>query len=60
MILAQKQKYRSIVQDRNPKINSQTCVTQSMKKEVRIYTMQKVSSTSDIGITGYLHVKEGD
>ena len=53
MVLAQKQKYRSMEQDRKPKSRS----TQSMTKKTRVYNVEKiVSSIRGAGKTG--HVRE--
>ena len=55
MVLAQKQKYRSMEQDRKPR----DTVTLSLIKEARIYNEEKTaSSLSGAGETGQLHVKE--
>ena len=60
MVLAEKQKYRSMEENRNPR-DKQTpalMVTKSMKKEARICNGEKiVSSISCAGKTGQLHVK---
>ena len=60
MVLAQKQKYRSMEQDRKPIDKSMnTVATLSMTKETRIYNGAKTaSSISGAGKTGQLHVKE--
>ena len=60
MVLAQKQKYRSMEQDRKPRdkptLSSQ--VTLPLIKEARIYNGEKTaSSISGAGKTGQLHVK---
>ena len=60
MVLAQKQKYRSMEQDRKPR-DKPTHIrsTLSLIKEARIYSAEKTaSSISDSGKTGQLHVKE--
>jgi len=57
MVLAQKQKYRSVEQDRKPRIKPMHL--QSTNKEARIYNGEKiVPSISGAGKTGQLHVKE--
>ena len=60
MVLAQKQKYRSTEQDRNPQRKTHAHrVTLSLTKEARIYNGEKtVSSKSGAGKTEQLHVKE--
>ena len=60
MVLAQKQKYRSMEQDRKPRDKpTHILVTLSLTKEARIYHGEKtVSSISGAGKTGQLHVKE--
>ena len=59
MVLAQKQKYRSMEQDRKPREKPMQSVTLSLKKEARIYNGEKTaSSISGAGKTGQLHVKE--
>ena len=60
MVLAQKQKYRSMEQDRKPRDKPMhLLVNSSMTKETRIYNGEKtVSSISGAGKTGQLHVKE--
>ena len=61
MILAQKQTYRPMEQDRKPR-NKPThalMVTLSLIKEARIYNGEKIaSSISGAGKTRQLHVKE--
>ena len=55
MVLAQKQKYRSMKQNRKPR----DIKTLSLIKEARIYSGDKTaSSISGAGKTGQLHVKE--
>ena len=55
MVLAQKQKYRSVEQDRKPRDKP----TYLWSKEARICNGEKtVSSISGAGKTGQLHVKE--
>ena len=57
MVLAQKQKYRSMEQNRKPR--DEPTHTLSLIKEARIYNGEKiVSSISGAGKTGQLHVKE--
>ena len=51
MVLAQKQKYRSMEQDRKPRINPRTYGH-------LIYEEKTVSSISGAGKTGQLHVNE--
>ena len=59
MVLAQKQKYRSMEQYRKPRDKPTHMVTLSLIKEARIYNGEKtISSTSGAGKTGQLHVKE--
>ena len=59
MLLAQKQKYRSMEQDRKPRDIQAYMVTLSLIKEARIYNGEKTaSSVSGAGKTGQLHVKE--
>ena len=59
MVLAQKQKYRSVEQDRKPRHKPMDMVTLSLIKEARIYSGEKTaSSISGAGKTGQLHVKE--
>ena len=59
MILAQKQKYRSVEQDRKPRDKHAHMVTLSLIKEARIYNGEKTaSSISGAGKTGQLYVKE--
>ena len=53
MVLAQKQKYRSMEQDRKPRDKP------PLIKEARVYHGEKTaSSISGAGKTGQLHVKE--
>ena len=60
MVLAQKQKYRSMEQDRKPRDKpTQIHITLSLIKEARIYNGEKTaSSIIGAGKTGKLHVKE--
>ena len=59
MVLAQKQKYRSMEQDRKPRDKPAHMVTLSLIKEARVYNGEKTaSSISGAGKTGQLHVKE--
>ena len=60
MELAQKQKYRSVEQDRKPRDKTHAhMVTLSLIKEARIYNEEKTSSSiSGAGKTGQLHGKE--
>ena len=60
MVLAQKQKHRSMEQDRKAQRLTHThMVTLSLIKEARIYSGEKtVSSVSAAGKTGQLRVKE--
>ena len=59
MVLAQKQKYRSMEQDRKPRDKPTHLWSTNLTKEVRIYNGEKTaSSTSGAGKTGQLHVKE--
>ena len=59
MVLEQKQKHRSMEQDRKPKINPRTYAQLIYDKRGKIYNGEKaVSSISDAEKTGQLHVKE--
>ena len=59
MVLTQKQKYRSIEQDRKPRDKPTHIWSPSLIKEARIYSGEKTaSSISGAGKTGQLHVKE--
>ena len=59
MVLAQKQKYRTMEQDRKPRETHAHMVTLSLTKEARVYNGEKTaSSISGAGKTGQLHVKE--
>ena len=56
MVLAEKQKYRPMEQDRKPKINPCTYGYLILIKESRIYNGAK-SILNDAGKTGQLHIK---
>ena len=57
MVLAQKQKYRSMEQDRKPR-DKPTHVWSTLTKEARIYNGEKTnSSINGAGKTGQLHIK---
>ena len=57
MVLAQKQKYRSMEQNRKPRDKSTHHL--SLTKEARIYNGAKRASSINVaGKTGQLHVKE--
>ena len=59
MVLAQKQKYRSMIQDRNPRDKPVHIWHVFMTKEERTYNGEKTaSSISGAGKTGQLHVNE--
>ena len=59
LVLAQKQKYRSMEQDRKRRETHAHMVTLSLIKEARIYNGEKTApSISGSGKTGQLHVKE--
>ena len=59
MELAQKQKYRSMEQDRKPRDKPTHIWSTNLTKEAKIYNGEKiVSSISGAGKTGQLHVKE--
>ena len=60
MVLAQKQKYRQVEQDRKPRNKPmQPMGTLFLTKEARIYNGAKTaSSINGAGKTGQLHVKE--
>ena len=60
MVLAQKQKYRSVQQDRKPRIQpTHLQSTKSMTKEAGIYNGEKTApSISGAGKTGQPHGKE--
>ena len=60
MVLAQKQKYRPMEQDREPRGKPTPPIsTLFLTKEARIYNGAKIaSSINGAGKTGQLHVKE--
>ena len=59
MVLAQKQKHRSMEQNRKPRDKSMHLWTPYFDKEARIYKGEKtISLTSDAGETGQPLVKE--
>ena len=60
MVLAQKQKYRPMKQDRKPRGKAHTPIgTLSLTKIARIYNGERmVSSISGAGKTGQLYIKE--
>ena len=59
MVLAQRQKYRSIEQIESPEMNPHTSGHLSLTKDARIYNGEKlISLTSDAGKTGQPPVKE--
>ena len=59
MVLTQKQKYRSIEQDRKHRDKPTYMVNLSLIKEARIYNGEKTAtSISGTGKTGQVHVKE--
>ena len=59
MVLAQKQKYRSMEQDRKPRDIPTHMVTLFLLKEARIYNGEKTAfSISGAGKTGQLHIEE--
>ena len=59
MIMAQEQKYRPIEQNRKSRDKPTPITSTNMTKEPRIYNRQKIiSSMSDGGKTGHMHVKE--
>ena len=59
MVLAQRQKYRSMEQNRKPRDKSSPMDTLSSTKEARIYNgLKTVSLTSGAGKTGQPLVKE--
>ena len=60
MCLAQKQKYRTMEQDRRPRDKTYTTMrTLFLTKETRIYNGEKITfSISGAGETGKLHIKK--
>ena len=59
MVLAQKQKYRSMEQDRKPRSQPMRPWSTNLWQRRQGYTWEKtVSSISGVGKTGQLHVKE--
>ena len=59
MVLAQKQKYTPMEQDRKPRDKHALMGTLSLTKEARIYNGAKTASLiNGAGKTGQLHVKE--
>ena len=59
MVLAQKQKYRPMEQDRKPRQTHAPVGSLFLTKEARIYNEEKTaSSVNGAGKTGQLHVKE--
>ena len=59
MVLAQKQKYRPMEQDRKPRKTYAPMDTLLLTKEARIYNGAKTApSINGAGKTGQLHVKE--
>ena len=59
MVLAQRQKHRSMEQNRKPRDKSTHLSTPSLTKEARIYSGEKtIYLTSGAGKTGQLFVKE--
>ena len=59
MVLAQRQKYRSMVKKESPEINHAPMDTLSLTNEARIYNGEKkISLTSGAGKTGQPLVKE--
>ena len=59
ILLVQKQKYRSMEQDRKPRNKLMHLCTLILRKEARIYHGAKTaSSINGAGKTGQLHVKE--
>ena len=59
MVLAQKQKYRSVKQEESPERNPHTYGLLTYNKKARLCNGRKtVSSINDAGKTGQLHVKK--
>ena len=59
MVPTQKQKHRSMEQDRKPRDKHTDLGSTNLTKEARIYNGEKTaSSISGAGKTGQLHVKE--
>ena len=59
MILAQKQKYKPMEEDRKPRNKYASMATLFLTKEARIYNGTKTaSSINGAGKTGQLHEKE--
>ena len=59
MVLAQKQKYRSMVPDRKPRDKPMHIQSPNLRQRRQEHTMEKTaSSISSAGKTGQLHVKE--
>ena len=59
MLLAQRQAYRSLEQDRKPRNKPTNLESVNLQQRRQEYTMEKrVSSISDAGKTGQPHVKE--
>ena len=59
MVLAQKQKYRSMEQDRNPRDKRTHIWAPNLKQRRQEHTIEKrqpTSSISGVGKTGQLHV----
>ena len=57
MVLAQRQTYRSVEQDRKPKIKPTRLLIYE-KGGKNIVEKNRIPSISDAGNTGWLHVKE--
>ena len=59
MVLAQKQKYRSVKQEESPERSPHTYGLLTYNKKARLCNGRKtVSSINDAGKTGQLHVKK--
>ena len=59
MVLVQKQKHRSMEQDRKPRVKPTHMVTLSLIMEARIYSGETTApSVSSAGKTGQVHGKE--